>query len=64
MVDTSLVFAPHLYVVMAAERERVAESRKWLRRLREFEAQERASSLRAREVVVSKPAHLAGTHKL
>jgi hypothetical protein len=49
---------------MAAERERAAETRKWHRRLREFEALERKAADGERTVIVSKPAHLAGSHKL
>ena len=64
MLDPSFVFAPHLFLAMAAERERAAEDRKWLRSLREFEARERSGADRARTVVVSQPAHLAGSHKL
>jgi hypothetical protein len=64
MLDTSLVFAPHLALALAADRERVAESRKWLRDLRDIEARERAQVRTPREVTVSKPGHLAGTHKL
>ena len=63
MLDTSFVFAPHLIEAMAADRARVAESRKWLRKLREFEARDRANAAKTREVIVNKPAHLAGTHK-
>jgi hypothetical protein len=63
MLDPSFVFAPHLFLAMAADRERVAEDRKWLRSLREFEARERVATA-ARTVVVNKPAHLAGSHKL
>jgi hypothetical protein len=59
MLDTSYVFAPHLFVVMSAERDRVAESRKWLRTLREFEARDRAQAIR--EITINTPAHLAGT---
>jgi hypothetical protein len=61
MLDTSYVFAPHLYLVMRAERERVAESRKWLRTLREFQARDREQAIR--EITIDTPAHLAGTHK-
>jgi hypothetical protein len=64
MLDPSFVFAPHLFLAMAADRERVAEDRKWLRSLREFEARERAAAGGTRNVVVSQPAHLAGSHKL
>jgi len=64
MLDTSFVFAPHLALVIAADRERVAESRRWLRRLRDIEARERKSADNVRDVIVSKPAHLAGSHRL
>jgi hypothetical protein len=64
MLDTSFVFAPHLFVVMAEERNRVAESRRWLRRLRDLEARDRTAAEQPREVIVNKPAHLAGSHKL
>jgi len=64
MLDTSFVFAPHLFLAMEADRERVAESRRWLRRLRDIEARERANTRKTREVIVNKPAHLAGSHKL
>jgi hypothetical protein len=64
MLDPSFVFAPHLFQVMAAERERVAESRKWLRYLRETRQRECAQAAKGQSVIVSKPAHLAGIHKL
>jgi hypothetical protein len=56
--------APYLVGALAAERDHVAEGRKWLRRLRELEASDRAKAERERMIVVNKPAHLAGTHKL
>jgi len=64
MLDPSFVFAPHLFQVMAAEREALAESRKWHRYLRETRQREKAETAKARTVIVNKPAHLAGIHKL
>ncbi|MEX2226662.1 MAG: hypothetical protein WEB52_09460 [Dehalococcoidia bacterium] len=64
MLDTSFVFAPHLFMALAADRDRVAESRKWLRSLREFESRDREAAAKTRNVIICKPAHLAGPHKL
>lgn len=55
-------FSNLLYAAIRAEREQDALNRKWLRRLRAIERTERQP--KDRTVIVRKPEHLAGVHKL
>jgi hypothetical protein len=64
MLDTSTVLAPYLFQTLSVERDRVAESRRWLRVARELKAHDRDRVEKRRTVIVNKPAHLAGSHKL
>lgn len=63
-MDFSIGFAPLLAEAVIAEREREAQSRRWLRRLRQVRRRERHARPRERTVIVDRPAHLAGVHKL
>jgi hypothetical protein len=59
----SAIIAPLLYAAISLEREHEAGKRVWLRRLRAIQRSERRAE-RERKVIVSKPAHLAGVHRL
>jgi hypothetical protein len=65
MMDFTTAVAPYWYAAQEAERERVAQSRRWnfaLSRLRE--ADRRRERKQRHRVIVRKPVYLAGIHEL
>ena len=65
MLDYAIGIAPEWHEALQKARTHEANQRAWLRKLREIERSERrAARERARTVVVSKPANLAGVHKM
>ncbi|MHB8376718.1 MAG: hypothetical protein ACYDEB_07150 [Dehalococcoidia bacterium] len=65
MLDYAMAIAPEWYAAMRSARVYEAEQRSWLRKLREIEkAERRQRRTRFRNVIVSKPASLAGVHKM
>ena len=65
MLDYALTIAPHWHEALRSARTYEAEQRVWLGRLREIQRGERrAKARKPQTIVVSKPAHLAGVHKM
>lgn len=64
MIDFISGYAPLLVERIQAERHLEAHRRRWLRELSEIRRRERAAAPRERAVVVNRPKHLAGVHKL
>ncbi len=64
MMDFASGLSHLMYRAVAAERAHEASRREWLRRFREMQRKERAAEAKARTVVVRRPRHLAGVHKL
>ena len=65
MFDYAIGIAPEWYAATQRARTQEAEQHAWLRKLREIQkAERRQQRTRARTVVISKPASLAGVHKM
>ena len=65
MFDYAMGIAPEWYAATQSARTYEAEQHSWLRKLREIQkAERRHGRARARNVVISKPASLAGVHKM
>jgi hypothetical protein len=62
MLDFTVGLAPHLFEAMRKERDVQARRLRWNRRLREIERAERTAP--EKTVVVNRPSHLAGIHKI
>ncbi|MDE3095347.1 MAG: hypothetical protein KGK07_05005 [Chloroflexota bacterium] len=65
MFDYAIGIAPEWYAATQHARTYEAEQHAWLRKLREIQKTERRRKRTgARTVIVSKPASLAGVHKM
>jgi hypothetical protein len=65
MLDYAIGIAPEWHDAMQKARTHEANQRSWLRKLRDIQRSERrAERDRGRTVEVSKPANLAGVHKM
>lgn len=62
MLDIAM--APLLCEAVQIERERQAHDRRWLRRLRDLKRADEEARVRQRTVVIGRPSHLAGLHRL
>lgn len=63
MYDVGFSLAPFMAVAAQREREQRFEDRRWLRQLRESRRRARRAA-RERTVIIGKPSHLAGIHRL
>jgi len=62
MLDFTIGMAPYLYEAKRLERDAEAEQRRWNRRLKEIRKADRKRVVKT--IIVDRPAHLAGVHKL
>jgi hypothetical protein len=65
MLDYAMAIAPYWYEALQNARVHEAGQRAWREKLREIERAERRAAARTpRKVVINKPSHLAGEHKM
>ena len=66
MLDVSISLGPLLSQAAGRDREKQARDRVWLRKLRAIEARERAFAAESepKTIIVDKPAHLSGIHRI
>jgi len=64
MFDMGFSLAPILAEVMQRDRERRIHNTRWVRQLRQSERRAQAGTAPAKKVIVGKPSHLAGVHRL
>jgi len=64
MFDMGFSLAPILAEVMQRDRERRIHNTRWVRQLRQSERRAQAGTAQTKKVIVGKPSHLAGVHRL